>query len=184
MIAAEGGVPSSLRGLHAWFPKFSPTRLGQGAIDRDPYGVIRYGDGDGLTADQARKLIEALRQLAVFDPWFRDSYWASVAIGALAQPSLLEEIRALVRTESEHVALRCLILKAVVGSPVAAALQDELGAIMLNSKRVYRERRAAGEAIAGIIDSQFDWPKALKALLSLKDHDSGMGRPDLRGRET
>lgn len=172
LIAAEGGVPSSLRGLHAWFPKFSPTRLGPGAIDRDPYGVIRYGDGDGLNADQARKLIEALRQLAVFDPWFRDSYWASEAIGALAQPSLLDEIRALVRNEGEHVALRCLILEAVVGSPIAAELQDDLEAIMLNSKRVYRERRSAGEAIAGVNDSQFDWPKTLEHLLGLKDHDS------------
>jgi hypothetical protein len=172
LIAAEGGVPSSLRGLHAWFPKFSPTRLGPGAIDRDPYGVIRYGDGDGLNADQARKLIEALRQLAVFDPWFRDSYWASEAIGALAQPSLLDEIRALVRNEGEHVALRCLILEAVVGNSVSAALQDDLEAIMLNPKRVYRERRAAGEAIADIVDNNFDWPKALKYLLSLKDHDS------------
>lgn len=172
LIAAEGGVPSSLRGLHAWFPKFSPTRLGPGAIDRDPYGVIRYGDGDGLNSDQARKLIEALRQLAVFDPWFRDSYWASEAIGALAQPSLLDEIRALVRNEGEHVALRCLILEAVVGSPIAAELQGDLEAIMLNSKRAYRERRASGEAIAGIGDSQFDWPKALQHLLGFKDHDS------------
>jgi hypothetical protein len=172
LIAGEGGVPSSLRGLHAWFPKFSPTRLGPGAIDRDPYGVIRYGDGDGLSADQARKLIEALRQLALFDPWFRDGYWASEAIGALAQPSLLDEIKTLVRNETEHVALRCLVLEAVVGSPIAEALQSDLEAIMLNPKRAYRERRAAGEAVAGIIGSKFDWPKALQQLLSLKDHDS------------
>jgi hypothetical protein len=172
LIAAEGGVPSSLRGLHAWFPKFSPTRLGPGAIDRDPDGVIRYGDGDGLNTDQARKLIEALRQLAVFDPWFRDSYWASEAKGALAQLSLLDEIKTLFKNEIEHVALRCLVVEAVVGSPVAAALQNELEAIMLNSKRIYRERRASGEAIAGIVGSQFDWPKALKYLLGLKDHDS------------
>lgn len=172
LIAAEGGVPSSLRGLHAWFPKFSPTRLGPGAIDRDPYGVVRYGDGDGLSADQARKLIEALRQLAVFDPWFRNGYWASEAIGALSQPSLLDEIKTLIKNESEHVALRCLVLEAVVGRPIAETLQYDLEAIMLNPKRVYRERRAAGEAIAGIIDNQFNWPKALKRLLGLKDHDS------------
>lgn len=172
LIAAEGGVPSSLRGLHAWFPKFSPTRLGPSAIDRDPYGVIRYGDGDGLNADQARRLIEALRQLALFDPWFRDSYWASEATGALAQPSLRDEIRALAENDDEHVALRCLVLEAVVGSPIAEALQDELEAIMLNPKRIYRERRASGEAIAGIENTQFDWPKALKTLLGLKDHDS------------
>lgn len=172
LITAESGVPSSLRGLHAWFPRFSPTRLGPGAIDRDPYGVIRYGDSDGLSADQARMLIEALRLLAVFDPWFRDSYSASEATSALAQPSLLDEIRALVSTEGEHVALRCLILEAVVGSPIAAALQDDFEAIILNTKRAYRERRAAGEAIAGVNDTQFDWPKALKHLLGLKDHDS------------
>lgn len=28
LVTAEGGVPSSLRGLHAWLPRFSPSRLG------------------------------------------------------------------------------------------------------------------------------------------------------------
>lgn len=172
LIAAEGGVPSSLRGLHAWFPRFSPTRLGPGAIDRDPYGVIRYGDGDGLSSDQARRLIEALRQLAEFDPWFRDGYWASESFGALAQASLLEEIRTLIGNEGEHVVLRCLVLEAIVGSPIAATLQDDLEAIMRNPKRAYRERRSAGEAIAKIEDSAFDWPAALTHLLTLKNQDS------------
>lgn len=31
LISAAGGVPASLRGLHAWLPKFSPTRLGLGS---------------------------------------------------------------------------------------------------------------------------------------------------------
>lgn len=172
LIAAEGGIPSSLRGLHAWLPKFSPARLGPGAIDRDPYGVIRYGDGDGLKADQARRLIEALRQLAAFDPWFRDSYWSSESIGALAQASLLDEIRTLIGNEGDQVVLRCLILEAIVGNPIATSLQNDLEAIMRNPKRAYRERRAAGEAIAKIENSKFDWPAALAHLLTLKNQDS------------
>lgn len=172
LIAAEGGAPSSLRGLHSWLPRFSPTHLGPGAIDRDPYGVIRYGDGDGLSADQARRLIEALRQLSEFDPWFRDGYWASESFGALAQVSLLEEIRTLIENEGEHVVLRCLILEAIVGSPIAASLQGDLEAIMRNPKRAYRERRSAGEAIAKIEDSTFDWPAALAHLLTQKNQDS------------
>jgi hypothetical protein len=116
LITAEGGVPSSLRGLHAWLPKFSPTRLGPGAIDRDPYGIIRYGDGDGLSSKQAGNLIIALRRLSKFEPWFRDGYWASEATSGLAQRALLEEIRTIIMDDRETVAFRSLFTEAVVGS--------------------------------------------------------------------
>jgi hypothetical protein len=171
LITAEGGVPSSLRGLHAWLPKFSPSRLGPGAIERDPYGVIRYGDGDGLSPDQARHLITTLRRLSKFEPWFRDGYWASEAISGLAQRALLDDIRAIIMDDSETVAFRSLFTEAVVGSDLISDLSDELTAILFDSKRAYRERGDAGTALAKAPPEGCDWPDALKRLLKSKNRD-------------
>ena len=171
LLTSEGGVPSSLRGLHAWLPKFSPTRLGPGAIERDPYGIIRYGDGDGLSSEQARKLITTLRSLSKFEPWFRDGFWASEAISGLAQRALLEDIRAILTDDSETVAFRSLFTEAVVGSDLVSDLSDELTAILFDAKRAYLERRDAGTALAKAPSDGFDWPGALNRLLKSKNRD-------------
>lgn len=171
LITAEGGVPSSLRGLHAWLPKFSPTRLGPGAIDRDPYGIIRYGDGDGLSSKQASDLIIALRRLSKFEPWFRDGYWASEAISGLAQHALVEDIRTIIMDDRETVAFRSLFTEAVVGSDLVPDLLDELTAILFDPQRAYRERRDAGTALAKSLSDGFDWPAALSRLVKSRNRD-------------
>ena len=96
LISAEGGVPASLRGLHAWLPKFSPERLGPKAIDQDPYGVLRYGDSDHLSANQAKQIIQGLRQLASFDPYFRYDWWENISIKGLAHSELVNEVRCII----------------------------------------------------------------------------------------
>jgi hypothetical protein len=171
MMTAEGGVPSSLRGLHAWLPKFSPMRLGPGAIDRDPYGIIRYGDGDGLSSAQARDLIAALRRLSKFEPWFRGGYWATEAKGGLAQRALLEDIRTIIMDDSETVAFRSLFTEAVAGSDLVSDLAAELTAILFDTKRAYCERHDAAMALAKTTPQGFDWPDALKLLLKSKNRD-------------
>lgn len=171
LITAEGGVPASLRGLHGWLPKFSPTRLGPGAIERDPYGIIRYGDGDGLSSDQARDLIVSLRRLSKFEPWFRGGYGATESTSGLAQHALLEDIRAIITDERETVAFRSLFTEVLVGSDLVSDLRDELKAILFDPKRAYRERRDAGMALAKAPRDGFDWPDALTRLLKSKQHD-------------
>ena len=172
MICGDGGVPASLRGLHAWLPKFSPTRLGPDAIDRDPYGILRYGDGDGLAPDQASALIAALRQQANFDPHFRDGWGRSEALSGLGQPALVDNLRRIITDKSESVMFRLVILEAIVGSSVASLLKDELASILIDRDRVYRERRDAGEALAAIKQKDLDWPEALRRLIALADPDS------------
>jgi hypothetical protein len=172
MICGDGGVPASLRGLHAWLPKFSPTRLGPDAIDRDPYGILRYGDGDGLAPDQARTLIAALRQQANFDPHFRDGWGRSEALSGLGQPALADDLCQIINDKAESVMFRLVILEAIVGSPVAPLLNEELSNILFDKDRAYRERRDAGEALAASDRIDFDWPDALRRLIALADPDS------------
>ena len=68
LIASEGRVPASLRGLHAWLLKFSPELLGPKVIAQDSYGILRYGDGDHLSVEHARQIIHGIRQLIRYDP--------------------------------------------------------------------------------------------------------------------
>lgn len=172
LICSESGVPSSLRGLHAWLPRFSPTRLGPGAIERDPYGILRYGDGDGLALDQARALLGALRRLAHDDPQFRDGWGRSEALSGLAQVPLADDLRAAITDTGNSVLFRFVVLEAVTGSGVAPLLKDELSDILLDKSRTYRERRYAGEALAAIRPDSLDWPEALAQLMFLGDSDS------------
>lgn len=47
-LHGSGGVPASLRGLHAWLAYHSPA-MAERVIAEDPYGVLRYGETAALT---------------------------------------------------------------------------------------------------------------------------------------
>ncbi len=172
LISAEGGVPASLRGLHAWLPMFSPERLGPAAIDRDPYGILSYGDSDGLSEAQIRHIVHSLKQLAAFDPVFRRDWERGISFQKLASYSLRDELRAIISTDTEPFHLRLLILEAINKSSLAKVLQPELTTILFDSNRTYAERKEAGEAICNIEGIDFDWPATLEKLINCSDEDS------------
>jgi hypothetical protein len=172
LISAEGGVPASLRGLHSWLPRFSPVLIGPGAINRDPYGILRYGDGDGLDAQQARSIICGLRQLARFDPFFRTDWRETIALKGLAQAALKDDLRAIITSKSEPFQLRSLILEAVNGSDIAAELRDDLERILVTPSHDFFERKESAEALSKIGNSILDWGEVIEQLISFGDEDS------------
>ncbi len=172
LISAEGGVPASLRGLHAWLPKFSHERLGPMAIDRDPYGILRYGDGDNLTTKQARQIIQGLRQLAAFDPYFRTDWWHRISLKGLANQELLDAIRSIIRDKYEPFHLRSLIFEAINGSDIALPLKSDLEETMYDISCTYHERSEAAEAISRVDGIAFDWQTSLERLIDMSDEDS------------
>ena len=172
LISAEGGVPASLRGLHAWLPKFSRERLGPNVIDRDPYGVLRYGDGDHLSKKQVRQIIQGLRQLANFDPYFSyfsyDS-WDTLSIKGLAHSGLTNDIRKTICNTDEPWPLRSMLLEAIKGTGIVATLMSDLQNIMLDPKRDFDERKKVGIVVCG---HPLDWPAILNRLSILHDDES------------
>jgi hypothetical protein len=56
-----GGVPSSLRGIHAWLAR--DKRFTARVIEKDAYGLLRYGDADNLDASEGRLLLKQLTKL-------------------------------------------------------------------------------------------------------------------------
>ncbi len=179
-LTFAGGVPSALRGVHAWFGHFAPT-MTEKCIRNDPYGAMRYGDPSGLTLQNARVLLQALGSLADEDPYFRSEDWGKRAVGGLARVELKQEILTLLTRPDRHVHLSTLILEALHGSQLAIEIIPELVAILENNTAAYAERYNAGEAIAAAGEG-FDWPLQLRKLRVIGGDDSLRLSLDLAAR--
>ena len=157
-----GGVPTALRGLHAWFGHFAP-RMTEVCIRIDPYGVMRYGDLDHLSLPQARLLLQSLAALAEEDPYFRSEDWGRHAVGGLARLELRSEILELLKQPDRHAHLSTLVLEALRGSALAAKIVPDLISLLQDENAVYAERYNAAKALVeGKI--VIDWPALLRTL--------------------
>ena len=164
------GVPTSLRGLHAWMAHFDET-LARRCIEADPYAVLRYGDAETLDLDQARALLAALKKLSEDDPYFWSEDWGRHPLSGLLRTELKDDIRAIVEPFDRHIQLTKLLLEAMAGMALAEALADTLDAIMFDGRRYVGERSAAAEALytAGV---RSDWEAVIRRLFGMNDPDS------------
>lgn len=172
LMSTDGGVPASLRGLHAWFPHFSPMRLGPKAINLDPYGVLRYGDADGLSVEQARHLLRALKDLSTENPYFSSDYWGRLSARGLVQSELAGEIRDILNDPDAAVHLRSVVLECLPGSDLSKQLCEDLLRIARDPEQAFHERSTSVESLAKLEDSTVDWPALVKELIGLADADS------------
>ncbi|MGO7591631.1 NACHT domain-containing protein [Rhizobium leguminosarum] len=170
LIEVNGGVPSALRGLHAWLGHFSP-KVRERCIDADPYGFLRYGDTTHLSAQSARHLLKALTKLADDDPYFRSEDWSVRSVAGLARGELKSEIIALITSPQRHAQLSALILTSLVGSTLTGDVIPELLALIRDSKAPYVERSAAAEALAKS-NIAIDWQELMHDLLSKGKHEN------------
>lgn len=168
MLRVGGGVPASLRGLHAWLAQ--DARLAPDVIATDPYGVLRYGDADGLDVDRGRRLLSALRALQHVDPFFRAEDWATHSAKGLTHPELLEDVRAILVSSDTTIHLRTLLLGIVRGSSMGTALAGDVAEIASgrDGRRFsYEERRDAAMVVVALAEddaSRRDWLAALATL--------------------
>jgi hypothetical protein len=169
-LTFAGGVPTALRGLHAWFGHFA-RRMTEGCIRTDPYGALRYGDPDRFSLSQARLLLQSLVALAKEDPYFRSEDWGRRAVAGLARPELKSEILDLLKRPDRHAHLSTLLLEAVRGSPLAAEIVPELISLLENENAVYLERYNAAKAL---LDGKIfvDWAVLLRKLSASGDISS------------
>ena len=164
------GVPTSLRGLHAWLAHFNET-LARRCIEADPYAVLRYGDAETLSLDQARSLLSALKKLSEDDPFFRAEDWGRHPASGLLRAEFEDDIRAIIEPSCSHIQLTNLLLEAMVGTELAHALAPTLRAILYDRNRLYDERNCALLAWRNA-DPQLDSEGIIRRLHELKDPDS------------
>ncbi len=170
LLQFNGGVPSALRGLHAWIGYFSPN-VRERCIDTDPYGFLRYGETNSLSVQSARHLLRALAKLADDDPYFRSEDWSVRSVSGLARPELKSEIVALITSPQRHVQLSALVLSSLAGSPMTNEVLPELIALMKDTSAPFVERSAASEALAKS-ELAIDWQKLVRELSAQPKLDS------------
>ena len=163
------GVPTSLRGLHAWVAHFSGP-LASRCIAVDPYAVLRYGDAEELGLDQASSLIAALKKLSDKDPYFRSEDWGRHPASGLMREELKDDILAIIDAP-DHAQLTSFLLEAMVGTPLAWQLRPELEAILFARDRDYQARLRAAAALSAE-GSVCDGEALIRQLLELNDGDA------------
>ena len=167
LLRHGGGVPTSLRGLHAWVAHFSSALAGR-CIAADPYAVLRYGDAETLSLSQARALLNALTQLSHEDPYFRSEDWGRHPASGLMRVELREEILSIVRKPRQHSQLADLLLEAIAGSTLTPEVMPELEAIMFDTAHTFVARVNAWEALREA-DGVSDRDAAIHRLLAMGD---------------
>ncbi|MFZ2540948.1 MAG: hypothetical protein WAW75_04140 [Gallionella sp.] len=132
MTGEDGGMVPDLRGLAAWLSVY--CRKGRPAlIERDPLGVVLYGDVRNFAVDDKQLVLVALKKEAQRYPWFRSQDWTSPPFGALATADMALVFREIIsspsRSESDQVLLDCVLDAIRYGEPMPA-LTNSLEAVV------------------------------------------------------
>ena len=164
------GVPTSLRGLHAWIAHFSAP-LATRCIAADPYAVLRYGDTETIGLEQARALLAELKRLSEKDPYFASEDWGRHPASGLMRPELREDILAILNAPDRNLHLFLVVTNAMVGTSLARDIAPEVCAIVLDPGRSHDERSCAADVLRAS-EVVKDWDAFLHRLLELADSDS------------
>lgn len=126
LTGEDGGVVTDLRGLAAWLAVHSVNGR-RVLIERDPLGVVLYGDVRNFPKADKRFVLEALGNEARNYPWFRSSDWSSSPFGALGTADMETAFREIIsspsRDEAHQSLLDCVLDAIRYGNRIAALAQ-------------------------------------------------------------
>lgn len=112
MSGLDGGIVEPLRGLHAWLAVHCMSSRRE-LIDRDPLGVVLYGDLTAFTALEKEQVLQALHREAQRFAWFRRGHWEAHPFGALATSDMVPTFHELLAAPNRDLAhqaqLDCVI---------------------------------------------------------------------------
>jgi len=136
MTGEDGGIVADLRGLGAWLAVH--CRSGRRAlIERDPVGIVLYGDVRDFPAQDKLYVIEIWKREAQRYPWFASERWSSsssnAAIGALCTKDMETVFRGILSSPSREEAEQALldtVLDAISHGERMPSLVDTLEAIV------------------------------------------------------
>ena len=173
MTGQDGGVVSAMRGLMAWLAAHSP-RSRPDLIERDPLGVILYGDVKAFATAEKRRLIEAIGKRTERDPSGLLRYELDVRWGDLATPDLESTFRQVLADaggDDARQAVAQAILAALRRGTSIPTLRPVLMDVVRNNHYGAVARSDALDAYATLHDD--DDRTAGELLLLLKDIKAG-----------
>lgn len=149
MTGHDGGVVADLRGLSAWLSVHS----GKGRtdlIERDPLGVVLYGDAKHFSVADKHLILHALSGEARKFPWFRSEDWSPEPFGALGTTDMapvFSEILASPSRDHASQALLDCVLDAIRFGESMPALAESLRTVVQDASYLPAIRRDALEAL-------------------------------------
>lgn len=173
MTGEDGGVVPDLRGLAAWLAVHCHSGR-HSLIERDPVGVVLYGDVRNFSKLDKLHVIEAWKREAQRYPWFASERWTSsssnAAIGALCikemESTLLEMLTANSRDEAEQAMLDA-VLDAMCHGEQMPALLDPLESIVRDTSYWPTVRNSALAALLHTVAQ--DYSRPLKLAQDIRD---------------
>jgi hypothetical protein len=169
LMGVDGHPAPELRGLHAWLA-IHLSECASRLIDTDPYGVLTYGDAASLSQPSCVYLLKALGRLSQTDPWFRSGNWDSPAIGALSRADMVDEFRAVMRSNTAGFGVRSIVVEAAALGEPRPELKDDFVHVVLRTPSTYVERLYALIALLRIGPKGRDSANAAFAQLGTDDN--------------
>lgn len=154
IIGGDGFVVTSHRGLSAWLAAHSPS-VRQQLIERDPIGVISYGDVASFSSDEKRSMLSSLKAIPseiIFElrrfrgfPFLSDSFEDSVLLEVFEDKS----------RSTDHQALVALVLRMQKGVSISLRISETLVKIIRDNTWHANIRELALDVLANV-DSKID----------------------------
>lgn len=156
MTGDDGGVVSDLRGLSAWLSVHCPTSRAL-LIERDPLGVVLYGDVKHFSVSDKKLILDRLYNEARHYPWFRSDDWSSPPFGALGTMDMENTFKQILSSSSREDADQALL------------------DCVLDTVRHGECMPMLAESLANIVRDVSYWPRirknALKAMVRVTSED-------------
>lgn len=148
----DGRPVASLRGLFAWL-MCRLVHCAKDYVERDPYGVVMYGDASVLPPAAQGAIWHGLRELR--EPWLLTNEEDRGAFRDLANPHTANIISTLLQDPATGVHLHIAALEAVANSPANGDLSAIIRNMVLTKHRNTWLRSTAVRAFARSV--QNDW---------------------------
>lgn len=121
LVGEDGGVVPELRGLAAWLAAHCRTAR-EALIDRDPLGIVLYGDVSAFTVEDKVRVLSAFKAEAERYEHFRSEDWTATQFGALSSrdmvPTFIRMLEKPASTDADMALLDCVLDALLFGPPL------------------------------------------------------------------
>ena len=166
----DGRPVSSLRGLFSWL-MCKLGHIADGYVERDPYGLVTYGDASMLPPNAQCEIWIGLSQLR--DPWFLTNEDDRGSFRELANPNTAKILQELLKGPATGIHLKIAVLEAIADSTENIGLTEILQDMVLEKHDNTWIRSTALKAFAKSIHNDDVQLEALDRELAQAADDPG-----------
>lgn len=147
IMGVDGFPTSELRGVNAWLAIFQSNHHST-FIEKDPYGVLLYGDPAVLSISSKRKLLQSLHHLSIENPSFRQSYFSEPSFSGFISQEVVNELQNFLESSNTTFDFRSLLLELLYRSEPQPELYPTYQKMLFNEGLTFHDRHCAIELLA------------------------------------